>query len=226
MKCMELLKRSYIKSTLENIISLFCPQVILLEEKSYGFVTFARKADALAALDALGGCLINGKRFILRRKKRTSGDLGTDFACGARYGSHRKLQDGSTGKYSDIGGGATFAWGTCFTCGRPGHKMLECPIKFSYGMPECVNEDPDEDFKVYVENLPSEVAWQEVRELFEKEVGKVCYAMPRTLESGGEGCRGIIGRVASMVDNINHWSIINFLLKKYNMPKDRQFDRF
>lgn len=182
-------------STIENtLFSLFCHQVTLLEEKGYGFVTFARKADALAALDALSGCLINGKRLIMKRKKRTSGDPSTDFACGVRFGSHRKPQEySSTGKYSDIGGGATFAWGTCFTCGRPGHKMQECRIKFSYGKPECVNEDPDEDFKVYVENLPSDVAWQEVRELFEKEVGKVSYAMPRTLESGGEGCRGIIG---------------------------------
>jgi len=168
-------------------------EVTLLEEKGYGFVTFARKADALTALDALSGRLINGKRLLMKRKKRTSGDYSTDFECGVRFGSHRKPQDSSTGKYSDVGGGSPFAWGACFTCGRPGHKMHECPTKFSYGMPECVNEDPDEDFKVYVENLPSDVAWQEVRELFEKGVGKVSYAMPRILESGGEGCRGIIG---------------------------------
>jgi len=168
-------------------------EVTLLEEKGYGFVTFARKADALAALDALRGCLINGKRLIMKRKKRSSGDPSTDFACGVRFGGHRKPEDGSTVKYSDVGGGATFAWGTCFTCGRKGHKMQECRIKYAYGKPVCVNEDPDEDFKVFVENLPSDVTWQEVRELFEKEVGKVSYAMPRTLESGGEGCRGIIG---------------------------------
>ena len=165
-------------------ISLFCPQVTVLEEKSYGFVTFARKADALAALDALGGRLINGKRMIVRRKKRTSGD--PDFACGVRFSSHRK----SHGKYSDFGASA---WGTCFTCGRPGHKMHECPTKFSYGKPECVDGYSDEDFKVYVDNLPSGVQWQEVKELFEREVGKVCYAMPRTLESGGQGCGGIVG---------------------------------
>lgn len=172
--------------------SFFLPQVTLLEEKSYGFVTFTRKADASAALDALSGCLINGKRLIVRRKKRTSGDLSTDFACGVRFGSyHRKSQD--TRKYSSVGGGATFAWGTCFNCGRPGHKMHKCPNKLSHGKLECENEDPDEDFKVYVDNLPSGVQWSEVRELFERDVGKVCYAMPRILESGGEGCGGIIG---------------------------------
>ena len=70
--------------------------------------------------------------------------------------------------------------------------MHNCPLKFSHGKPEFVNEDSGEDFKVYVDNLPSEVQWQEVKELFEREVGKVCYAMPRTLESGGQGC-GIVG---------------------------------
>jgi len=162
-------------------------EVTVLEEKSYGFVTFARKADALAALDGLSGRLINGKRMIVRRKKRTSGD--PDFACGVRFGSHRKSQD--IGKYSKFDAGTAFAWGTCFTCGRPGHKMHKCPM--SHGKPECVNGYSDEDFKVYVDNLPSGVQWQEVKDLFEREVGKVCYAMPRTLESGGQGCGGIVG---------------------------------
>ena len=44
-------------------------QVVVLEERGFGFVTFVRKADALAALDALSGRVVNGKRLIV--KKRT-----------------------------------------------------------------------------------------------------------------------------------------------------------
>ena len=162
-------------------------QVIVLEEKNYGFVTFTRKVDALAALDALSGCLINGKKLMLRRKKRTSGDTSSDFSSRIRFGSHRKSQVRSNWKNSDFGGSATFA---CFTCGRQGHKKHECPVKFSDVTP--TTKYPEEDFKVFVENLPPVVQWQEVRDYFESEVGPVSYAMPRFLESGSEGC-GIVG---------------------------------
>ena len=54
-------------------------QVVVLEERGFGFVTFVRKADALAALDALSGRVVNGKRLIVKRKNRTDSDTSSDF---------------------------------------------------------------------------------------------------------------------------------------------------
>ena len=42
--------------------------MVVLEERGFGFVTFFRKAGALAALDALSGRVVNGKRLIVKRK--------------------------------------------------------------------------------------------------------------------------------------------------------------
>ena len=98
-------------------------QVVVLEERGFGFVTFARKADALAALDALCGRVVNGKRLIVKRKNRMDGDTSSDFSCGVRFGSHVRSYGSQSSE--QIGKHSTFGRGTCFTCGRPGHKMIQ-----------------------------------------------------------------------------------------------------
>ena len=160
--------------------------MVVLEERGFGFVTFARKADALAALDALSGRVVNGKRLIVKRKNRTEGDTSSDFSCGVRFGSH--VWSHGSQSSEQIGKHSTFGRGTCFTCGRPGHKMMECPVNFGVSKYESV---AGEDFKVCVDNLPPGIMWQEVKDLFEREVGTTSYAMPR-MEHGGQGS-GIIG---------------------------------
>ena len=161
-------------------------QVVVLEERGFGFVTFFRKAGALAALDALSGRVVNGKRLIVKRKNRTDGDTSSDFSFGVRFGSHVRSHGSQSSE--QIGKHSTFGRGTCFTCGRPGHKMMECPVNFGVSKYESV---AGEDFKVCVDNLPPGIMWQEVKDLFEREVGTTSYAMPR-MEHGGQGS-GIIG---------------------------------
>merc|ERR1712013_288970 len=114
------------------------------------------------------------------------GETSSDFSFGVRFGSHVRSHGSQSSE--QIGKHSTFGRGTCFTCGRPGHKMMECPVNFGVSKYESV---AGEDFKVCVDNLPPGIMWQEVKELFEREVGTTSYAMPR-MEHGGQGS-GIIG---------------------------------
>merc|ERR1719494_1744880 len=96
------------------------------------------------------------------------GETSSDFSCGVRFGSHLRSHgsqnSGPIGKYS------TFGRGTCFTCGRPGHKMMECPVNFGVSKYESV---AGEDFKVCVDNLPPGIMWQGGKDLFERAVAHV-----------------------------------------------------